>query len=199
MENLNSVYYSRVMWAAGRFFRVILIICLVHLFIAVSLMYAEELPTAGDIIDQRFSRHYYGMHVDWDLSMDFDAPVRSFISNHYLGAGFSYGYGRSFFRPRPRVSAAWLWDRGFALSAGLELPIVEILSPGQLKMVGLYLTGDYGYVFGQDGGGFYRVSPHIRVPLTALTGVVIGATYSSESEWSIFIGRSIGGYPLKNK
>ncbi|GAB6090684.1 hypothetical protein JCM12856_22770 [Spirochaeta dissipatitropha] len=139
------------------------------------------------------------MHVDWDLSMDFDEPVRSFISSHYLSAGFSYGYGRTFFRPRARLSAGWLREKGFALSAGAELPIVEILSPAQTKLFGLYVTADYGFAFGQDGGGFYRFSPYFRFPVTPVVGVMIGATYSSESAWTLFMGRSIGAYPMKQR
>ena len=149
--------------------------------------------------EDRFSQHFLGFHTDFDFTADASKPVKEFISPLYLGAGACYGYGRSsWFRPRVRASIGWIFDGGFTPSIGVELPIVEVLDGGKAKLFGVYINGDVGYSFGHIGSFVYRLAPYIRIPLGNLEGFGVGATYHSENGWSVFIGRVLGAYPLKN-
>ncbi|MFW5800967.1 MAG: hypothetical protein ACOCVC_02955 [Spirochaeta sp.] len=145
----------------------------------------------------RNSKHYFGFSTEWDFTADVNEPIRNFLSGTYLGTGMAYGYGYGFFRPRARLNIGYVWDAGFTPTIGIELPLYETLSPGMMKQFGAYITADIGWAFGYEHSPIYRVTPYVRFPLGPLTGIGIGASYHSESGWSVFIGRLLGGYPLK--
>ncbi|WP_041396944.1 hypothetical protein [Spirochaeta africana] len=156
-------------------------------------------PAAASATSDRYLPHYFGVNTEWDFTADADEPVRSFISSRYLGLGLAYGYGRGLVRPRLRANLGYTWDAGFTPSVGLELPLFERLSSAQSKLFGVYVTGDVGWAFGYDDSPVYRITPHVRLPLGPISGIGIGASYHSTHGWTVFIGRLLGAYPLRNK
>lgn len=151
------------------------------------------------VTDDAYSPHFLGFHTDFDFLADPDAPISRFINPEYLSLGMSWGYGRSWFRPRARASLSWLFEYGFASALGLELPLFETLSDAKSKMFGLYLVCDAGIAFASKPEPFVRFSPHIRIPLGNLEGIIVGASWNSAKDWSILIGRSSGVHPLLPK
>lgn len=157
------------------------------------------LPAHADSADDfRYSDHYIGFTTDVDFLADADKPVKDFFSLRYIGLGGSYGYGSGWIRPRVRLNLGWIPEAGFASSVGLELPLFETLSPARSKLFGIYIAADGGLAIGAGLVPYARVSPFVRIPIGNIEGIGIGASWCTRNEWSVFISRNTGVYPLRS-
>lgn len=169
-------------------------LCLLGVLQALAFLPAHA--DSGD--DSRYSDHYIGFTTDVDFRADAEKPVKDFFSLQYIGIGGSYGYGRGLLRPRVRLNFGWIPEAGVTSSVGIELPLFETLSPARSKLFGIYIAADGGLAIGAGLVPYARVSPFVRIPIGNIEGVGIGASWSTRNEWSVFICRNSGVYPLRS-
>jgi|GEM_PF-1651788 len=147
-----------------------------------------------------WSSDFFG--VSWELLGSFGSLPASLDTAQVDALSLMATYGNAtIFRLVPlrlRAGLGWWKARPFMASAGIEIALLELLSPARARMTGLYMFGDFHMRVSSMGVNFsFEPSARVLIPLHGMGGIAIGAGYDTALGMTWHIENMNGIYPLK--
>jgi len=147
-----------------------------------------------------WSSTFYGL--SWELSGSFGGRPAVLESAQIDALSLAATYGSAdLFRPVPlrlRAGLGWWKARPFMVSAGMEIALLELLSPAHTRMTGLYAFADVHMRISTTGIRFsFEPSARILIPLHGMGGIALGVGYDTDIGLTWHIENMNGVYPLK--
>lgn len=150
--------------------------------------------------DEYWASDFFG--ISWELSGSFGTSAPAFDTVRVEALSLMATYGRAeIFRAIPlrlRLGLGWWKARPFMASAGLEIALLELLSPARARMTGLYVFSDIHLRASSTGLAFsFEPSARILIPLHGMGGIAVGIGYDTDLGLTWHLENMNGVYPLK--
>ena len=147
-----------------------------------------------------WSSDFFG--ISWELLGSFGILPASLDTAQVDELSLMATYGNAaIFRLVPlrlRAGLGWWKARPFMASAGIEIALLELLSPARARMTGLYVFGDFRMRVSSMGIDYsFEPSARVLIPLHGMGGIAIGAGYDTTLGLTWHIENMNGIYPLK--
>lgn len=147
-----------------------------------------------------WSSDFFG--ISWELSGSFASGRLAFDAAQVDALSLMATYGNSnILKPIPlrlRAGLGWWKSRPFMASAGIEIALLELLSPARARMAGIYVFGDF-HMRVSSLGIQYSFEPSARalIPLHGMGGIAIGVGYDTALGLVWHIENMNGIYPMR--
>lgn len=169
-------------------------ICFVFIALFPGALSAEEVDA------EYWSSDFFG--ISWELSGSFGSTRIAIDTAQVDALSLVATYGNAnVFQAVPvrlRAGLGWWKGRPFMATAGMEIALLEILSPAHSRMIGFYTFGDVHMRLFSTGIRFsFEPSARLLIPLHGLGGIAIGVGYDTDLGITWHIENMNGIYPIK--
>jgi hypothetical protein len=140
---------------------------------------------------------YSGNFMGLSTEVTTKAEFKNFSRSSILRISQVFTYGPEVTVPfRFRAGIGWFPEQPIALAVGVELPLLEKLSPRRTRSFGLYLIADGGISFFNGIGFEARGLVVGMLPVSQLGSIAIGVGLYTKKRMVLSIGYWTGLFPL---